>query len=217
MATFAAAMYATIRPLLFSFLLLSAPVCALAQYPGWQQAVDYTMDITVDAPVHQYAGSMDVTYTNNSPDALDRIPFHLFFNAFQPGSMMDVRSRNIADPDSRVGDRIAGLPEDEQGWIRVTQARVGKAAADFSASGTIGWLTLPKALAPGKKAKIHLEWDAQVPRQIRRSGWMNKQGVEFSMTQWYPKVCEYDHHGWHTNPYIGGAISMSPSTWMQPT
>ena len=32
---------------------------------------------------------------------------------------------------------------------------------------------------------------------------MNAEGVEFSMTQWFPKICEYDHHGWHSNPYIG--------------
>ena len=32
---------------------------------------------------------------------------------------------------------------------------------------------------------------------------MNKEGVEYSMTQWYPRLCEFDHHGWHSNPYIG--------------
>ena len=83
MANLAAAMNASIYLRLVSVCLWITPCCAFAQYPGWQQAIDYTMDITVDAPLHQYTGSMDVTYTNNSPDALDRIPFHLFFNAFQ--------------------------------------------------------------------------------------------------------------------------------------
>ncbi|MGB0171682.1 MAG: M1 family peptidase, partial [Flavobacteriales bacterium] len=190
-------------PLLAAALTLLTVFSTSAQYPGWQQEMDCTMDITMDVDVHQYAGVMELTYINHSPDALDRIPFHLFFNAFQPESMMDVRSRNIADPDRRVGDRIVNLPEEEWGWIKITEARVGKAQAEFNTVGTIGWLTLPKALAPGKKVRIHLEWDAQVPRQVRRSGWMNAQGVEYSMTQWYPRVCEYDHHGWHTNPYIG--------------
>ena len=184
-------------------LLLAFTAPLHAQYPGWQQEMDCTMDITMDVDVHQYSGVIDLTYINHSPDVLERIPFHLFFNAFQPGSMMDVRSRNIADPDPRVGDRIVQLPEEEWGWIRVREARVGKTDATFTTEGTIGWLDLPKALAPGKKVRLHLEWDAQVPRQIRRSGWMNKQGVEYSMTQWYPRLCEYDHHGWHTNPYIG--------------
>ena len=190
-------------PLILALPLLAFGLPASAQYPGWQQEMDCTMDITMDVDLHQYAGVMELIYINHSPDALDRIPFHLFFNAFQPESMMDVRSRNIADPDRRVGDRIVNLPEDEWGWIRVHTARVGKTEAEFTTQGTIGWLTLPKAVALGKKVRIHLEWDAQVPRQVRRSGWMNAQGVEYSMTQWYPRVCEYDHHGWHTNPYIG--------------
>ncbi len=190
-------------PAFAAVLMAACSFSALAQYPGWQQEMQCTMDITMDVERHQYAGVMDLTYVNRSPDALDRIPFHLFFNAFQPESMMDVRSRNIADPDPRVGDRIVHLPEDEWGWIMVKEARVGKASATFTTDGTIGWLDLPKALASGKKVRIHLEWDAQVPRQIRRSGWMNAQGVEYSMTQWYPRVCEYDQHGWHTNPYIG--------------
>ena len=176
-----------------------------AQYPGWQQAVDYTMDINMDTEAHQYQGEMTVLYTNNSPDVLTRVPFHLYFNAFQPGSMMDTRSRTIADPDSRVGSRIVSLTPEEQGWLHVNDVTVwGQPAAwDQGEDRTIGWVTLPKALKPGKKAKIQLSWDAQVPLQVRRSGWMNAQGVEFSMTQWYPKLCEYDHHGWHTNPYVG--------------
>ena len=92
----------------------------------------------MDVDVHQYAGVLELTYINHSPDALDRIPFHLFFNAFQPESMMDVRSRNIVDPDRRVGDRIVNLPEDEWGWIRVHTARAGKTAAEFTTQGTIG-------------------------------------------------------------------------------
>jgi hypothetical protein len=176
-----------------------------AQFPGWQQAIAYTMDIDVDAASHSYDGNMSVMYTNNSPDALDRIPFHLFFNAFQPGSMMDTRSRSIADPDSRVGSRIASLAPDEQGWIHVQSVKVWgqQAVWDQGEDETIGWVSLPKPLKPGKKVKIEMQWDAQVPLQVRRSGWMNAQGVELSMTQWYPKVCEYDHHGWHSNPYIG--------------
>ncbi|MCG8372631.1 MAG: M1 family peptidase, partial [Balneolales bacterium] len=72
----------------------------------WQQAIDYTMEIDVDTENYQLAGTQKIVYTNNSPDVLNRVYYHLYFNAFQPGSMMDVRSRTIADPDGRVRDRI---------------------------------------------------------------------------------------------------------------
>ena len=64
-----------------------------AQY--WQQAVNYEMEIDFDVASHQFKGKQKLTYTNNSPDELKRVFYHLYFNAFQPGSMMDVRSRDI--------------------------------------------------------------------------------------------------------------------------
>ena len=183
--------------------ILLLPSTNWSQYPGYQQAADYTMTIDLDTTLHQYHGEMTVVLKNNSPDALNRAYFHLFFNAFQPGSMMDIRSRTIVDPDSRVGDRIGELPEDEWGWIHVENLQVNGKPVQFDHDGTLLDVTLNAPIGSGKKATFKMEWDAQVPRQIRRSGWMNKEGIEYSMTQWYPKLCEYDHDGWHTEPYIG--------------
>ena len=189
---------------LWTTALLSATVTsALGQYPGWQQAVSYDMQATLDTASHQYQGVAKVTYKNNSPETLDKVFWHLFFNAFQPGSMMDVRSRTIEDPDRRVGSRIVELPEDEWGWMHMERVKAFGQDTEFEEDGTVLVVNLPKALRPGKSVTFELAWTAQVPRQIRRSGWMNKEGVEYSMTQWYPRLCEFDHHGWHSNPYIG--------------
>src|SRR6056300_1221607 len=87
----------------------------------WQQSVDYNMDITMNVENHQYDGYQKVLYTNNSPDTLQKAYFHLYFNAFQPGSMMDVRSRTIKDPDRRVTDRIYGLGSDEVGFQEIRE------------------------------------------------------------------------------------------------
>lgn len=188
---------------LAAFALCLCTLSSLAQSDRWQQRAEYEMDIDVDVASHQYTGSQKITYTNNSPDALDKVFYHLYFNAFQPGSMMDVRSRTIEDPDPRVADRILHLPEDEQGWIKVKSLKMNGKKVDFATVGTILEVELKKAIKPGAKVVFEMEWDAQVPRQVRRSGWMNKEGVEFSMTQWYPKLCEYDYEGWHAHPYVG--------------
>jgi len=50
---------------------------------------------------------------------------------------------------------------------------------------------------------IELSFEGQVPIQIRRSGRNNSEGIDYSMSQWYPKICEYDANGWHPNPYLG--------------
>ena len=188
---------------LVTIFLLSLVMISTAQVDRWQQRAEYEMNINMVEENHQYNGDMELTYYNNSPEALDRVFFHLYFNAFRPGSMMDVRSLNIEDPDPRVGDRISSLTPDEEGWIRVSELTMGGQSCEFIEEGTILAVTLPKTIKSGGKAKFSMKWDAQVPLQIRRSGWNNSEGIEFSMTQWYPKMCEYDFEGWHSNPYIG--------------
>jgi hypothetical protein len=61
---------------------------------------------------------------------------------------------------------------------------------------------LDKPILPKNKVVFDTEFEAQVPIQIRRSGRDNAEGVRFSMSQWYPKMSEYDHEGWHPTPYI---------------
>ena len=79
----------------------------------WQQQISYDINVDFNHQNHQFDLTEKITYINNSPDNLTKVFFHLYYNAFQPGSMMDVRSRTIADPDSRVLDRIQKLNKDE--------------------------------------------------------------------------------------------------------
>ena len=172
-------------------------------YPGyWQQHVDYKMDIDMDVETFQYKGKQTLTYTNNSPDVLNKVFYHLYFNAFQPGSEMDVRSRTIKDPDGRVGDRISKLSPEEIGFIKVSSLKQDGVPLSYETVGTVLEVELNSKIQPGDVVVFEMEWDAQVPVQIRRSGRNNKEGVALSMTQWYPKLAEYDNEGWHADPYI---------------
>ena len=169
----------------------------------WQQHVDYNMEIDMDVNTYQYKGKQKLVYTNNSPDVLDKVFYHLYFNAFQPGSEMDVRSRTISDPDSRVKDRISKLKPNEIGFIKVNSLKQNGISINHETVGTILEVKLNKAIQPGESVTFDMIFDAQVPVQIRRSGRNNKEGVALSMTQWYPKLAEYDFEGWHADPYIG--------------
>ena len=168
----------------------------------WQQQVAYTMDIDMDVNNYQYRGNQKLVYTNNSPDNLNKVFYHLYFNAFQPGSQMDVRSRNIKDPDGRVRDRISKLKPNEIGFIKVNSLKQNGAAVNFEIVGTILEVTLNTPIKAGETTTFDMVFDGQVPVQIRRSGRNNKEGVALSMAQWYPKLAEYDFEGWHTPPYI---------------
>ncbi len=169
----------------------------------WQQHVNYDMDVDMDVDRYQYTGKQTIVYINNSPETLDRVYYHLFFNAFQPGSEMDVRSRTIADPDRRVGSRIAALEPNEIGYLHVSNMTQDGKAVNAVEEGTILVVKLNKALAPGQSTTFELDFNGQVPKQIRRSGRNNSEGVALSMTQWYPKMAEFDKYGWNTSPYVG--------------
>ncbi|MBL7827590.1 MAG: M1 family metallopeptidase [Saprospiraceae bacterium] len=189
--------------ILFFFLFILSNFKAGAQPDRWQQKVDYQMYIDVDAAKHQYKGNMKLEYTNNSPDVLPKAFFHLYFNAFQPGSMMDIRNQTLEDSDPRVGKRISKLNPEEYGWIKVKSLKMNGKQLRFVENETILEVTLNEPILPGAIVEFDMEWDAQVPLQIRRNGRDNREGIEFSMAQWYPKLCEYDYQGWHANPYVG--------------
>ncbi len=190
---------------------LLTPVLAQADWsdqgpprPGyWQQRADYTLVVTLDAEAHRYTGTERIEYTNNSPDTLTRFFFHLYPNAFQPGSMMDVRSQALPDADRRVGDRISKLTAGEVGYLHVESLTQNGKAATLNEEETILVVELVEPILPGETTGFELTFSGQVPLQVRRSGRDNEEGIEFSMTQWYPKVVEYDFMGWNPNPYVG--------------
>ena len=191
---------------LICFLSLSAIAQNNTSY--WQQHVDYNMDIDMDVETFQYKGTQKLEYTNNSPDDLNRVFYHLYFNAFQPGSEMDVRLQNIQDPDGRMTtedkkSRIMSLSESEMGYIKVKSLTQDGKEVTYKTVGTVLEVELETPIKSGDKATFEMEFGGQVPQQIRRSGRNNAEGVSLYMTQWYPKMAEYDFEGWHADPYIG--------------
>ncbi len=173
-----------------------------AQRDYWQQRVEYTMDVKLNTTNHRMDGVQKLIYSNNSSDTLTKVYYHLYFNAFQPGSMMDVRSRNLPDPDRRVMDRISKLKEDEIGYQHILSLKQDGKDVSYKITGTVMEVTLAKPILPKTKTVFDLKFESQVPNQIRRSGRNNREGISYSMTQWYPKMAEYDFQGWHAYPYV---------------
>ena len=187
------------------------PVFAFAQPDRWQQRVKYNMNIDMDVNTNQFKGKQKLEYTNNSPDVLNKLFYHLYFNAFQPGSSMDIRSQELGkqitrgrqDWDDRVKDRISKLKENEIGYQKIISLKINGVPQPFKYHETILEVNLTKPILPKTKVVIDMDFEAQVPLQIRRSGRDNPTtGVKYSMSQWYPKLCEYDYEGWHPTIYV---------------
>ena len=186
-----------------------------AQADRWQQRINYNIKASLDVNTNIIKGTEEIVYDNNSTDTLTKVYFHLYWNAFQPNSVMDIRSRELGkntmtnrrgdvvkDWDARVTDRIEKLSPTEIGYQRVSTITINGKVQNLIEHETILEVQLTQPILPKSSVKMSVAFEAQVPKQIRRSGRDNAEGVRYSMSQWYPKMVEYDYQGWNTNPYI---------------
>lgn len=199
---------------LFFLVILSLSIGIVGAQSGyWQQKVKYVMDIDMDVRTNRFTGKQKLEYWNNSQDTLDKVFYHLYWNAFQPGSMMDQRSQRqgsfeinakARDWDSRVKDRISSLKPDEIGYQKILSLKMNGVEQKFDVYETVMMVHLSKPILPKQKVIFDMNFEAQVPLQIRRSGRDNPDTkVRYSMSQWYPRMAGYDVDGWHPTPYIG--------------
>jgi hypothetical protein len=172
-----------------------------AQY--WQQKVDYTMSVDIDAESANYSGTQKLIYTNNSPETLSKVFYHLYFNAFQPGSDMAIRLKNGGDKNGRFKINLDSLSLDQSGFLKVSALKQNGKKTKIKEAGTILEVTLNEPIASGESTLLELDFNGHVPDLIRRAGKNSPEGIAFSMAQWYPKLCEYDVDGWNTDPYTG--------------
>ena len=192
------------------------PLAGFSQPDRWQQRIKYVMDVNLNVTANIITGKQTITYTNNSPDTLNRIFIHLFWNAFQPNSMMDVSSRStenlvlgrtasgntVTDFDRRFKKRIIEMTPEEQGYCKILKISLNGRLQQTKLHETILEVNLDKKILPKSVVVFNTVFECQVPKLSRRSGRDNPEGIRYSLGQWYPKVVEYDNEGWHADDYI---------------
>jgi hypothetical protein len=185
--------------LFFTFLIFISSI-TVAQPGYWQQKVSYSMDVHLDVQTNILSGKQTISYTNNSPDTLRQLFFHLFYNAFQKGSMMDeltrstenlvigndAKGKEITDFDKRFKYRISEMTEEEEGYSHIVSLTVDGKKAAFEEHETILKVNLEKPVLPKQTININTEFKSRVPKLSRRSGRDNPEGIRYSLGQWYP-------------------------------
>ena len=190
-----------ISKFLSTFLFVFSTYCFSQNY--WQQKVDYKMNVKVNVEDFTYTGEQDLIYTNNSPDVLHKVFYHLYFNAFRPGSEMAARIKNGGDENTRFDVDIDSIGYPQEGYLKVYDLKQDENHIKSELSGTILEVTLENPIMPGDSTFISLKFEGKIPDLIRRAGKNSSEGVALSMAQWYPKMAEYDYEGWNAEPYLG--------------
>lgn len=160
-----------------------------------------TMNVTLNDDDYTFKGTARVEFLNNTPDTLRQIFFHAHFNAFQPNSLTHKRVATIG-PNRMKPETFANLKPNEYGKLDILSGTANGAAFTVERTGTIIRVDIAKPLLPQERITLDFTFEGQVPVQIRRSGRNNSQGVRYSMAQWFPKLCQYDQHGWQNNQFV---------------
>lgn len=182
-----------IRTLLIFFLLLSGVVHA--QY--FQQKVDVDLRVRLNDQNHSLDGQATYLYTNQSPDTLRFIWFHLWPNAYK-NDRTAMSEQMVQHNDNRFYFSKPG----DKGYINQLAFEVNGVKAnieDHPRHIDIVQLILPQPLLPGATARITTPFHVQLPLNVSRGGHV---GNSYQITQWFPKPAVYDRKGWHPMPYL---------------
>jgi len=168
----------------------------------WQNSADYKIDCTLDTLSHKVSGTLELTYTNNSPDNLKFLWLQLDQNIYKKesrGSATTTQSGGRwANAKFTEGEIIKSLSVEADGKKYNPQSLISDTRMQV-------WLQQPLK-ASGNKIKINISYEFTVPEYgtDRMGRLKTKNGIVYEVAQWFPRMCVYDDiQGWNTLPYIG--------------
>ena len=169
----------------------------------WQNRADYKIDVSLDDNTDLIAGSVTITYKNNSPHILPFLWLYLDQNLFSRESRG--QARMPVGEASRYGSSNSTF----SGGFKISSVKLlnDNSNADYLVNDTRMQVRLPKPMKPGGDViKIKIDYSFTLPEEgADRCGILKtKNGNIFSVAQWYPRMCVYDDvEGWNTLPYLG--------------
>ncbi|MCE9593760.1 MAG: M1 family metallopeptidase [Planctomycetes bacterium] len=187
--------------LLLLVLAASAPPTSAGTERGGNR-LEYRIHARVDDPTKHVTGSLDVRFENRTDAATREAWFHLYLNAFS-----NTRSTHLVESKGSLrGTTIAS----EWGWQRVTSLRVGERELlgtlrfrqpddDNADDRSVFSVDLPESVAPGQAVELHVEWESELPRVRRRTGFKD----DFILAaQWFPKLGVFEgERGWNCHQF----------------
>jgi hypothetical protein len=169
----------------------------------WQNRADYQITAALNDVTHVINGTVTITYTNNSPQALPFLWLQLDQNLFNANSRG--QARMPVNGRSRYGDSKSNF--NGGNTISAVKNITANTAADYIVTDTRMQVRLPQAVKPnGGVIKLQIDFSFMLPEYgADRCGILKtKAGDIFSVAQWYPRMCVYDDvQGWNAEPYLG--------------
>ncbi|MGZ3975538.1 MAG: M1 family peptidase, partial [Flavisolibacter sp.] len=168
----------------------------------WQNRADYKLACTLDTANHSVSGTVEITYTNNSPDNMKFLWLQVDQNIYKQESRASATTTQTggrwANGGFTQGDVIKSITVEDGGQKYTPQYSTTDTRMEV-------WLQQPLK-ASGNKIKMIIAYQFTIPEYgTDRMGRLNtKNGWIYEVAQWFPRMAVYDDiQGWNTLPYLG--------------
>jgi hypothetical protein len=167
----------------------------------WQQDVYYNIKAKIDEETDIISATEKLTYTNNSPDELNVVYFHLYQNAFQPDSYLEeLQFQNGKNP--KYGEY-----ESQKLGTVIDSITVNGLNVKTELDNTILKVYLPNTLKTNNSITFNIEFKTYFDSGDlrRRMAIFNSWGFKhYNGVHWYPRICVYDaKFGWTKDQHLG--------------
>ncbi|MEO8416148.1 MAG: M1 family metallopeptidase [Ginsengibacter sp.] len=175
----------------------------------WTNKASYKIEATLDDVKDEITGSVIITYTNKSPEAMPFVWLYLDQNLYNPDSRG--QAKTPATGRSRYGDVNSkfegGFKIQSVKIVASAKGKTGVTNVTDVISETRMQLRLPTPLAAnGGSIQFKIDYSFAIPKYgSDRTGILDtKNGKIYAIAQWYPRMCVFDDiEGWNTLPYLG--------------
>lgn len=183
--------------LLFIFIIFSTQQLK-SQTNYFQQTVDYTIQVKLNDSLHELSAFEQLVYTNNSPDTLKSIYFHIWPNAYK--NNQTALAKQLVE---NAETNMYFADKSELGCIDSLDFKVNDRKVVWTYDSKhidICLITLNEPLPPNSSINISTPFHVKLPSaSFSRLGHI---GQAYMITQWYPKPAVYDKNGWNQFPYL---------------
>ncbi len=176
----------------------------------WQQDVAYTIKVKLDTTRNCFGGNLYVNYTNNSPDTLNTLWFHLYQNAYQPESYLE----KVAH-ENRLQPNYGPIQKEKKGTL-VSDVKCDGLTSTFEIDNTLMKVVLANPLLPGKHLNVSIQFETFIdPNGLRHRTKAMKETIQredgtsyevthYNVVLWYPRMVVYDmKRRWNLDQHIG--------------
>src|SRR5208282_4159480 len=184
-----------------------SPLLPSQKAPLSDRVVAYQIEANYHPKNHSLDAQETLTWTNYTGQPQDRLPFHLYLNAFQPKSTFTREGHETGNRDVQIGAKWEDKKFGEEVIKSFEVAGMGDLTGelrfihpddDNADDRTVVEVQLPRPVAPNERVTFKITFHDQFPEVVARTGYKR----DFLLAgQWFPKIGVWWKNAWNCHQF----------------